>query len=71
MPPTEWKEWSNFVLAELKRLSEQNGNINTSVNTIQIEIGKLKVKSSIWGVIGGMIPMSILILTQIIIAWKK
>lgn len=48
-----WKEWKNHVLSELQRLEP----IQTDITDIKVAIGKLKVKSGIWGAIGGIIPL--------------
>ena len=78
MPPNDWKEWSKFVLAELQRLSNQSETTNTSIDKlvtklgeVRIEVGMLKVKSGIWGLCGGLIPVAILILAQIYMASRK
>lgn len=47
-----WKEWKNHVLSELQRLEP----IQTDITDIKVAIGKLKVKSGIWGAIAGIIP---------------
>lgn len=56
-----WNEWSRHVLAELERLNDCYTQLNTSVGNIHIEIAMLKVKSGMWGAIGGMIPIVILL----------
>jgi len=52
-----WNEWSRHVLAELERLNGCYEDINKTVNKIHIEIAMLKVKSGMWGAIGGCIPL--------------
>lgn len=47
-----WKEWKNHVLSELQRLEP----IQTDITDIKVALGKLKVKSGIWGAIAGIIP---------------
>jgi hypothetical protein len=61
-----WNEWGKHVLAELERLSsscvvidERVQRIDARVRGIEIEIGMLKVKSGVWGLVGGMIPVLI------------
>jgi len=48
------KEWEH---KELERIYTSISTLQTSVNNIQIEIAVLKVKSGIWGAIGGVIPL--------------
>lgn len=56
-PPDTWNEWSKFVLRELERLNVCYERINVRVDEINSEIIRLKVKSGIWGLIGGAIPV--------------
>ena len=64
-----WQEYSKFVLAELKRLNNQIATIDykisklkdEEISKLRIEIATLKVKSSIFGVIGGGIPVLIML----------
>lgn len=67
MPPNDWKEWSKFVLAELQRLGEQNEKIGQAVSNIRVEISILKVKSGVWGLIGGLIPVTIMLAIQLLL----
>jgi len=69
-----WQEWKNYVLAELKRLAKCNEDsievqrASTEVQrAILVEIAGLKVKSTIWGVIGGSIPVLVTILIALMI----
>lgn len=65
-----WDRWQNYVLNELKRLnSSYEGIVGTMSNIrandltkIKTEISALKVKSGIWGLMGGMIPAIIAII---------
>jgi len=58
-----WKEWSKHVLAELERLNDNYSKLDSVFNSefrkISVEIAMLKVKSGIWGLIGGTIPILI------------
>jgi hypothetical protein len=51
-----WTEWGKFVLKELERLNDCYEEQQKLLQQIQVEIGMLKVKSSIWGGIAGLIP---------------
>jgi hypothetical protein len=66
-----WREWSKYVLKELERLNSCIIDINEKasisvgcITTLKTEIAKLKVKSGIWGVIGGAIPVLILLIIK-------
>ncbi len=57
--PNGWNEWSKFVLNELQRLNVNYENLTSQVQRVQVQIATLKVKSGIWGVIGGSIPIMV------------
>ena len=58
-----WREWSKHVLMELKRLSDKSDQLDKKLDDrltqLAVEIAKLKVKSSIWGMLGGALPVLI------------
>jgi len=49
-------KWEN---KELERLSGQIEGCAKAINKIHVEIAVLKVKSGIWGAMGGAIPIAI------------
>lgn len=67
-----WGKWAIFVLKELERLNdtqEKMGKdistlrsdlavLNTSIATLQTE---LRLKSGVWGAIGGLIPVCVIL----------
>ena len=55
--PNGWDTLGYHVIEELKRLSNQITKLDTSVNNITVDIGKLKIKSGIFGAIGASIPI--------------
>lgn len=59
-----WEAWREHVLAEIKRSNDNIVVITGALNAIQVEIARLQVKSGIWGVIGGLIPVLIVILVE-------
>ena len=48
-----WSEWENYVLKRLESNDESHKDIMKQLQTIHIDIAKLKVKSGVWGAIGG------------------
>ncbi len=52
-----WSVWGKHVLEELKRLNSAQEHIEKQVTKIHIEIATLKVKSGVWGLVGGAIPV--------------
>ncbi len=63
---TEWSNYQRLVLAELKRHSDGLVTIEKQLSKIEIEIATLKVKSGLIGVAGGMIPVLIALLLQLL-----
>lgn len=51
-----WSEWGKYVLKELERLNDCYEEQQKIMQQIQVEIAMLKVKSSVWGGIAGLIP---------------
>ena len=79
MPPGDdgWKEWSKFVLKELKRLGDAceefpkaiqglTQKVNDEISQLKAEVAMLKVKSGIWGSIGAIIVIGIVYLSRYI-----
>ena len=52
-----WNEWSRHVLAELERLNDCYNKLDTKMNRLFTEVAMLKVKSGVWGAIGGSMPV--------------
>jgi len=60
MPPeNDWNEWSKYVLKELERLGNSYEKLDARMDKMSNEITSLKVKSGVWGLIGGAIPVAI------------
>lgn len=57
---SEWREWSNHVLLELKRLDKELQHIDKSISKVHIELATLKVKAGIWGSIGAVTSILLL-----------
>ena len=51
-----WTKWENHVLAELKRLNGWLETVDGKLDKVSIDISGLKVKSGVWGLLGGFIP---------------
>lgn len=52
-----WSEWRRHVLNELGRLEDHHRFMNQQLQKILIEVAMLKVKSGVWGLMGGLIPV--------------
>lgn len=74
LPEDSWPEWSRHVLAELKRLNDNLAQVEDKIDLIKdeqitplkVEIAMLKIKASIWGLIGGAIPVVLMVLVEIL-----
>lgn len=58
-PQDGWVRWKNYVLEELKRGNRVQETILKNQMKLHIEIATLKVKSGVWGLLGGAIPVII------------
>ena len=54
-----WETWAKYVLNELEQNKTDHQRIFDKLETVLIGIAKLKVKSGVWGFIGGAIPVLI------------
>ena len=68
MPDTGWTEWSKYVLKELERLNSTQEAIEKRLNSIEVEIGMLKVKAGVWGALAGGVPAVIAIVLTVIMS---
>jgi hypothetical protein len=62
-----WGDWGNHVLAELVRLNKNFESMQENNSKMWIEISMLKVKSGLWGVVGG----SLAVLPTLFYFWMK
>ena len=63
---SDWNEWSKYVLKELERLNSCYTDMNKQLGKIREDIASLQVKSGIWGLVGGCVPVLIIIVIQMI-----
>lgn len=62
----DWMEWSKYVLKELERLNKVTETIMDRLNGLDIQVGKLEVKASVWGAIAGAVTVGIALLTKLL-----
>ena len=55
-PANGWDEWRHHVLAELVRLNSQQGMLSSQFSDMRADLAGLKVKASLWGLVGGILP---------------
>jgi len=65
-----WNEWARFVIEELKRLDKETEDLDSEIKTLGKKIVKieteLRIKSGVWGLLGGIIPSTILIIVYVL-----
>jgi len=61
-----WTEYGKLVLNELERHNTLLEALRMDLSNINAEIKMLKLKSSIWGALGGMIPVILAIIVYIV-----
>ena len=54
-----WTQWSKYVLKELERNNSDHESISDKLDKIAVEIATLKVKSGLWGTIGGLVSAAV------------
>ena len=70
----ENQDFRERILGELKRLGEEiqevGGKIDNlkdkEISSMKVEIGMLRVKAGVWGLLGGLIPVAIAILIALV-----
>jgi len=65
-----WKEYKQLVMAELKRFNSYQEKLDKKLDKIIVDIATLKVKSGIWGFLGGALPVLIIVLVWIVRSLK-
>lgn len=61
MSDDSWGEYRRLVLSELERIDRSLAIIHRDVSSIRSEVTTLKVKASVWGLMGGLIPVIVAI----------
>jgi hypothetical protein len=61
-----WQEYQRLVLHELASLRQDLSNLERGQGDIKVELGMLKVKSGLWGLLGGFVPVAIAVIMRFI-----
>ena len=64
MEQNDWSKYEQLVLSELKRISRDVTDIYSHVDKLREEVAALKVKSGVWGLLGGTIPVIIAVVIE-------
>lgn len=55
----DWYAHKKLVMSELDRISDKIGGLEKKIDMLRTDVIMLKVKSGIWGLFAGMIPVTI------------
>jgi hypothetical protein len=61
-----WQEYQRLVLHELKAHTDSLAEFSKELNAVKIEIGMLKVKSGLWGLMGGFVPVALAVILKMV-----
>lgn len=61
-----WESYSRLVLTKLDEHEDVLQDISKELTNIRVDIGMLKVKSGLWGLIGGFIPVAIAVILNLL-----
>lgn len=61
-----WQEYQRLVLHELKEHTDSLSEFSKELNSVKVEIGMLKVKSGLWGLLGGFVPVALAVLMRVL-----
>ena len=62
----DWRDYKKLVISEIDRLSGHIGNLESKIDHLRGDVVMLKVKSGIWGLFAGLIPVTIAVLAKAI-----
>jgi len=62
----DWREYKKLVISEIDRLSGHIGSLESKIDSLRSDVVMLKVKSGIWGLFAGLIPVTIAMLAKAI-----
>ena len=60
-----WDQYQRLVLDKLDSHTGWLKSLTRSVSKVETEISALKVKSGVWGILGGLIPVLVLVLVYV------
>jgi len=61
-----WDAWRRLVLDKLDQNSADHKAIVEDMHRIQLDIARLKIKSSLWGAAAGMLPALAVLIWQLL-----
>lgn len=61
-----WQEYQRLVLYELKAHTDTLAEFGKELTNVKVEIGMLKVKAGLWGLLGGLVPVAIAVVSKMV-----
>lgn len=65
-PSNGWTEYQRLVMSTLESHEKKLEGIGGILTDIKVEIGMLKVKAGVWGLVGGAIPAIVALLLVVV-----
>lgn len=62
--PSNWTQYEKLVLEDLRRINETIKSIDGKLDSQGTEIERLKIKSGLWGTIGGALSFVVMYIIQ-------
>ena len=62
----DWRDYKKLIISEIDRLSSHIGSLESKIDHLRGDVVMLKVKSGIWGLFAGLIPVTIAMLAKAI-----
>jgi len=61
-----WQEYQRLVLYELKAHTDTLADFGKELTNVKVEIGMLKVKAGLWGLLGGLVPVAFAVVSKMV-----
>lgn len=64
--PDDWNAYQRLVLSDLEWLKDAQEETNKRLEAMATDIALLRLKSGVWGLLGGFIPAAVLVIYQFV-----
>jgi|TARA_Y100000310_G_scaffold289943_1_gene316747 hypothetical protein len=62
----DWNAYKKLVMSELDRISSRIGLLEKKIDLLRGDVIMLKIKSGVWGLMAGLIPVTIAMIAKAI-----
>ena len=62
----DWNAYKKLVMSELDRISSRIGLLEKKIDLLRGDVIMLKIKSGVWGLMAGLIPVTIAMVAKAI-----